>query len=137
MNLYTSDETMKIDANRHPRTAAVLCWKNEQMVVIEDIPSEVERDPNTVRWEDLRPNQHRDYKSMVCTPMTKGVPQTPSREVIGVLVIDTNRERYFKEERDYEAFLSTVLAPYRNLIVLFYEIERQQKLFVEALKKLS
>lgn len=130
-------ESSLIDPKQHPRAGAVLCWRGEEMVVIEDIPTEAEKDHAISRWEDLRPNQRKDYKSMVCVPITKGIPKTPSRHVVGVLVVDTNRERYFREELEYGAFLSAILSPFRTLIALVREFEKNQALMAKLIESLS
>ncbi len=109
--LEPSPETQLIDAERYGHSAAVLAFRNQDMVVIQDIKKETKREPEVRRWMDLRPRQSDDYESMVCAAIVSGRKVEPDRACLGVLVIDTNRQEYFREDRNYLAFLGTLAQP--------------------------
>jgi len=92
----------------------VLAFKHESIIVIEDIGEENLKTVESKRWEDLRTNQSQDYESMICVPIVSGVRGQPGRKCLGILVVDTNRERYFLEEKDFQAFLGDILNPFRH-----------------------
>ncbi len=132
-----SPTTNEVSVDERPRSALVLSFLNEETVVIEDIEAERTKSRDQTRWEDFYAGQAAKYKSMVSTYIVKGGPRTPSREVIAVLTIDTNRERYFREDNEWQMFLSTLLKPFRVYIALLYEIRRSQELLVDVLKALK
>jgi hypothetical protein len=115
--------TETFEITEHARAAVVLAFKNQNIQIIEDIQTEREKDAESTRWIDRRPGQHKDYASMVCAAIVSGRIGTSGRKCLGVLVIDTNRKRYFKEERSYQAFLGTLLNPYRTMLTFVLEAD--------------
>jgi hypothetical protein len=121
--LEPSPDTQFIDTQRYDHSAAVLAFRNQDMVVIQDIKKETKRDPEVRRWMDLRPRQSDDYESMACAAIVSGRKVEPERTCLGVLVIDTNRQEYFREDRNYLAFLGTLLNPFRTILTLILELD--------------
>lgn len=118
-------DTEWVDVYRYPRAAHVLAYLTQEIIIIEDVPSESRKEANQARWMDLTHNQNVDYRSMVCVPIVSGKRGTSSRECLAVLVIDTNRDRYFREsDSQYGFFLGRILSPYRTLITLAFDGER-------------
>lgn len=117
-----SVETSVFDLEQHARAAVVLAFKNQDVLVIEDIKDENTKDAAVKRWIDRRDKQNRDYESMVCAAIVSGRRTQPERQCLAVLVIDTNRERYFLEHRDFQAFLGSLLNPFRTLLTLILEL---------------
>jgi hypothetical protein len=112
-------QTEDIDFKKHPQAAATRCYREQKMVVLEDVEEEARAG---VQWEDLRPSQHSDYagSSMICVPVwaERGSPV----EVRGVVTIDTNRARYFKREAASVEFLNQILEPFLGIIRLMYTV---------------
>jgi hypothetical protein len=130
-----SPKTEIIDPIERPRTAAALAFSNQETIVIEDIEKEMMKPKNQTRWEDLYTGQHLDYKSMVTTYIAKGDPHTAARQILGVLTIDTNREGYFREERQWQSVLANILRPFRLYCALLYELRRTQTLLLSATRR--
>ena len=112
--------TAEIDPDKHPRATAVLSWKQDQIIIIEDIEEEWSKPARERRWEDLRDDHHEEYGSIVCMPIVAGPPEPLVRKTIGVITIDTNIKRYFKDNRDYQTFLGNLITPYRLFIAQLY-----------------
>ena len=119
-------ETEEVDINRYRRAAHVLAYRTEELVFLEDIQSEAKKTEHENKWMDLRHNHRSEYKSMVCVPIVKGKRKSKERKVLGVLCIDTDRERYFLEKPTYKAFLGSVLNPFRTIITLALELAAVQ-----------
>ncbi|MGD0126457.1 MAG: hypothetical protein ABSF46_13930 [Terriglobia bacterium] len=120
--LEPSPQTETIDIDHFQQAALALAFHNKDIVVIQDIKSEVQKPPETSRWMDLRPRQSDEYESMVCAAVITGRKLDPRRRCLGVLVIDTNRASYFAEDRDFKAFLGTLLNPFRTMLTLILEL---------------
>lgn len=116
-----SPKTDTFDIVEYGRTGVVLAFLNQTIVVIEDIKSENQKPPDVKRWMNKRENQADEYGSMVCAAIVSGRRNEPDRQCLGVLVIDTNRERYFKEERFFQAFLGNLLNPFRTALTFILE----------------
>jgi hypothetical protein len=108
------------DLAEKDRAAVVLSFKHQRIEVIEDIPTEVTKDEP--RWVDCRPGQSKEYASMVCAAIVSGKKGQPGRKCLGVIVVDTNRKRYFLETREFKAFLGSVLNPFRTLLTIILEL---------------
>jgi hypothetical protein len=119
------DNTRVISIASHPSASHVRAFKLQQIEIIEDIPSEARRQNGSGRWEDLRPNQSKDYQSMFCAPIVQGEKETPERKALGVLVVDTNRTRYFLEASDYKLFLYKLLSPFRTLLTMALKLTEE------------
>ncbi len=117
-----SQETQKVDIEKHKRCCHVIAYNDDKIEIIEDVPSEAQKELNVARWENLRHNQVKDYKSMVCASIVRGGKDSPSREVLGVLVVDTNRDRYFKENKNYKLYITNLLDPFRTLLTMAFDI---------------
>jgi hypothetical protein len=118
-----SPDTQSFDLVQHSRAAVVLAFLQQDIVVIEDIKTESTKDALVTRWLDRRPQQARDYESMICAAIVSGTKGQPDRKCLGVLVIDTNRNRYFREERSFQAFLGTLLGPFRTILTFILELD--------------
>lgn len=118
-----SADTETFDFSTHRRAGVVVAFMGQGTVVIEDIKTENLKPPDVKRWINRRENQADDYESMVCTAIVSGEKNQPGRKCLGVLVIDTNRQRYFKEEREYKAFLGDLLSPFRTLLTFVLEFD--------------
>jgi hypothetical protein len=110
-------ETGVIDAARGGVHS--FAFKSGKIETVEDVEAEAQK-PNS-RWVDFRPNQRRDYKSMVCVPIKR------NGDTLGILVIDTNRERYFLEDQFYRIFLGRILSPFQALIVIASDLQKTFK----------
>jgi len=120
---YPSDmepdpRTGLVETEKHPNAGHVNALKEDEIIIVHDVASE------THCWEDLRPHQKDDYRSMICVPIVKGKRGTDHREVLAVLVIDTNREGYFVKDPHYKAFLGSLLGPFRTLLTTACDIRR-------------
>jgi hypothetical protein len=117
-----TDKTRIIDTKEWGRAGHVLSYKNQEIIVIEDIQTESKKPENETRWRNIRHNQSKDYNSMVCVPIVRGRRGKQNREVLAILVIDTNRKRYFKEgDPHYQAFLGSILSLYRTVLTIAYD----------------
>ncbi len=115
--------TSVVDIKHHSRAAHVLAFLEQNIVVIENIKHENKKPREEKRWANLRENQAEEYESMVCVPIVSGIRGQPTRQCLGVLVIDTNRERYFLEQRFFQAFLGNILNPFRTILTFVLELE--------------
>ena len=126
------EDTEWVDIEKYKHAAHALSYTSEEIVIIEDIVSEAKKTGLGVRWMDIRPNQYLDYKSMVCVPIVRGRRESPNRKVLAILVIDTNREKYFREDdRNYLAFLGRLLDPFRTMLSISYDLELLQELLLQ------
>lgn len=105
------------------RAAVVLAFINQSIVVIEDIKIENEKPPDVKRWINKRENQAEDYESMICVSIVSGIRGQPDRKCLGVLVVDTNRECYFRENRSFQGFLGNLLNPFRTILTFILEVK--------------
>lgn len=128
--MYPSPGSEYIKEEDHPRATAILAFRQEQLEVIQDVPAEMKKEPpSTRRWMELYAGQAANFKSMFSYPIIRGKPRLdPDRRIIGILTIDTNRAKYFREDIEAKASLTTLLHPYAIFIALLYEIEKQQRL---------
>lgn len=110
------DRTDAIPIDGQPRASHVMCYNSQKIICIQDIAKEIQKPEAEARWVDLRPNQHHEYKSMLAVPIVIGRRLSKDRKVLGVLVIDTDRENYFLENRNYQAFLGSLMSPFRTLL---------------------
>jgi hypothetical protein len=117
------EESELVNFARFHRCAMVLAFLTENIIIIEDVKREEEKPLDAKRWMDLRDGQSAEYASMICIPIISGIKGQPGRRCLGVLVIDTNRERYFLEERDFEAFLGAILSPFRTILSFILDLE--------------
>jgi len=121
-------ESAEVQVETESRYAHVLSYLSQDIQLLEDIQTEMKKPRSTTRWRDLYDNQHVDYASMACFPIVVGERDAPDRKVLGILVVDTNRESYFKEkDRDYLAFLGTLLGPFRSTLTLVLSLDDHQK----------
>ena len=121
--MQPSSLTTEYDLETDGRAAVVRAFKVQGTIVIEDIKREVTKGNEAeMRWINKRPDQAREYNSMVNTAIVSGRKGGPDRKCLGVLVIDTNREKYFKEDRAYEGFLGGILNPFRTILTLALEL---------------
>lgn len=118
-----SSETERISIKQRCRAAHVLAFLTQSIVIIEDIATENKKPADVKRWMNLRENQADEYASMVCAAIVSGTRNQPDRKCLGVLVIDTNRERYFREDRSFQTFLGQLLNPFRTVLTLILESE--------------
>lgn len=102
------------------KPAALICWRTQTMVVVEDVENE------QTKWVSLYEGQEKKFKSMVCYPIVRGKPGSEKSQVLGVLTIDTNRERYFKDNIFYSSFLTDILHPFSVLITYIYETSKME-----------
>jgi hypothetical protein len=123
--------TNEIVVKDHSNSAAVRCYRERKIVIVEDVPTEYKKE-GARNWEDFRDGQHSEYKSMICVPLmwrirgkdtvkTGVVTKEGTEEelrFVGVVTIDTNLERYFKEIEG--EFISQMLAPLLACIRLAY-----------------
>ena len=124
-------ETELVDIEKYKRCAHVLAYETEKIVILEDIVSEISKHEEEARWLNIRHNQSADYKSMVCVPIVRGERGKSSREVLGVLVIDTNREKYFIENnQQYLAFLGRIFSPFRTLLSIALQFDKYKDKFL-------
>lgn len=121
--LQPSGKTEVFDLQNDARAAAVLAFREQGIIVLEDIRTENQKPPEVKRWINKRENQADEYASMVCAAIVSGRRGEPGRQCLGVLVIDTNRERYFREERSFEAFLGSLLSPFRTILSFILSLE--------------
>lgn len=130
-------EEEKLKPNEIP--AAFRAWNDEEIVIIPNVPEEHRKaeEGKDSSWVDLWRGQHKEYESMVCFPIIKGIPRSRERKLIGILTIDTDRKEYFKDDRTTKAFLSDVFHPSCIFIALLYELERLQQFSLELLKKVK
>lgn len=115
--------TAEFDLETHLQAAVVISFLNQRIEIVEDIPEE-SRKAKGARWMDMRPGQAGEYASMVCAPLVSGKKGFPERHCLGVIVIDTNRKRYFLETREFEAFLGNLLNPFRTLLTITLELPK-------------
>lgn len=118
-----SAETELVEIRRHPRAAHVLAFQTQGTQVIQDIKAEDEKQAQVKRWVNLRENQKADYESMICIPIVSGVRDQPGRQCLGVMVVDTDREGYFTERRDFQSFLGNLLNPFRTMLTFILDLE--------------
>jgi hypothetical protein len=121
--LEPSLQTETFSLCEHPRAAGVLAFVQQGIVVIEDIKTENMKPPEVKRWINRRENQADEYESMVCAAIVSGGKTEPDRKCLGVLVIDTNRKRYFEEERSFKAFFGDLLSPFRTALTFILELD--------------
>lgn len=108
-------QTAQIDVDS--AATAARSFRTGQLIVLEDIPSEVNSpDP---RFVNLRADQAREYKAMICVPVMWREVGEELRK-IGVITVDTNRSKYFRDTPEDQEFLNQVLAPFLSVIHLWY-----------------
>lgn len=117
-----SPKTEIFNIREDARATVVLAFVNQNIVIIEDIKTENTKPIDVKRWINKRDNQADDYESMVCVSIVSGIKGQPDRKCLGVLVIDTNRERYFREDRSFQAFLGNLLNPFRTILTFSLEL---------------
>ena len=116
--------TKEIDLSRHSSVCAAHCYREKRIIVLEDIQAEF-RKPSP-RWEDLRPHQHDDYKSMISVPVMWRERGMDEVHFIGVITIDTNRSGYFRDTEEDREFLNQILAPFLRAVEICYKIFPRQ-----------
>ena len=97
------------------------------MIVLENIQNEINKNESIRRWKDLRTDQHTEYNQMICVPVMWRKSESKYVNFIGVISIDTNRSRYFKDTIDDKEFLSCLLAPFLRAIMLSYIIYPEEE----------
>ena len=117
------DETEVIDIKLHQRSGAVLAFLEQCIVIIEDIKVENAKPPSVKRWVNLREHQAEEYESMICAALVSGTRGQPDRKCLGVLVIDTDHKRYFREDRPFRAFLGDLINPFRTILTFVLELK--------------
>ena len=118
-----SKKTHVINIKDNQRAAAVLSFLEENIVMIEDIQTECKKPADERRWAELRENQSKEYESMICVPIVSGTKGQPDRKCLGVLVIDTNRKRYFIETRPFQGFIGNLLNPFRTILSFVLDLQ--------------
>jgi hypothetical protein len=107
------------------------------MVIVPDVPLAFERGD---RWAEMRPEQHRDYGSMVCYPIITGVPRTKERRFVGVLSITARNIGFFSDDPNSSLLpkpvLTNLLHPFAIFLGILSEMERGDLLDVESMKRL-
>ena len=99
------------------------CIEEEAMQVISSVPDELAKGKQS-RWVSFRADDHKRYGSLVCVHIAVGNRRDVPYEIVAVLTIDTNRIGYFCEERSDVSLLSTLLAPYRQVLSYLYAVDR-------------
>jgi len=125
-------ETGLIDVEKKKQACHVLACQNDVIEIIQDIPSEVKKPESKRRWMNIVDNQHEKYKSMFCASIVKGKKGTPARKVLGVIVVDTNRDEYFLENEQYKAFLARLISPFRTLLSIAISLEELRESFLSV-----
>ena len=117
-NIQPKEDTRLVDIERYSQANHTLALKTKELQTIEDIASEFKKDKLQRRWMNIRTDQNKDYRSIASAPIEW------DGDVVAVLVIDTDRERYFLEDQNYRIFLGRILSPFLSLISIGFQLER-------------
>ncbi|GAG83684.1 unnamed protein product, partial [marine sediment metagenome] len=112
------DESM--ERKLTPQEAGVAYWvvKEGEMRILEDIRNQKKR--RDKGWVDFYDRQHERYRSMMVIPVVQDLGINGQGEfVVGVVTIDTDIPKYFRDTNPFKAFLSDLTACYMALIALF------------------
>ncbi len=118
-----SDTFVLAENHDHARAAVVIAFKKQSIEVLEDIPEEAKKGARA-RWVNCRQGHAEEYASMACAAIVSGKKGQPARHCLGVVVVDTNKKRYFQETREFQAFLGNILNPFRTLLTITLELSR-------------
>ena len=116
-----------------PKKAGVAYWvaKEGEMRILEDIRNEKERKEKG--WVDYYDRQHERYRSMIVAPVVQDLG-VDGQLVMGVITIDTDMPKYFRDTTPYKAFLSDLTAPYISLIAFVCEEYQNIDAFLKGLE---
>ncbi len=115
---FLQPQTPSIDFQQKPHAGATQCFNERKIIVFENIDESMRNG----EWEEVRINQFKDYQggSMICIPLWN--EQNRESALRGVVTLDTNRPRYFRNTNAAKEFISEILDPYIELIRAIYSL---------------